>query len=128
MSKKSSVGQEIENALKNFTYVKDEIVIDIVKKHLDQLGKDKSYILEGFPKTKQQGLALQKAGILPNAFIVLTMSDEKTLASCIEKINQDSRENLGDSDNLNYSHIPADNKTEIATSHAEEFKLYFLDF
>jgi len=43
--------------------------------------------LEGFPKTKQQGLILQKAGY--KTFIILTMSDQRIFESCIQKINQE---------------------------------------
>lgn len=123
ISKKTALGQEIETAIKNFANVKDEVVIEIVKKHLEQLEKEnKSYILEGFPKTKQQGLALQKSGIIPNTFIVLTMADERIFESCIEKINQEGDGNLAESDKLNYNHIPVENRKEIAINHAQEYK------
>lgn len=114
------MGQEIEKSIKGFSNVRDEIVVEIVKKHLDELeSENKSYILEGFPKTKQQGLALQEAGILPNAFIVLTMTDLSILESCIQKL---SREEDNDS-TWNYRHIPEENKEEIARNHALEYKL-----
>ena len=39
--------------------IKDDIVIEVVKKHLDDLEREKkNVILEGFPKTRVQGLAL----------------------------------------------------------------------
>ena len=128
ISKKTPVGQEIENAIRGFSNVRDEIVIEIVKKHLEQLEiENKSYILEGFPKTKQQGLALQQAGIIPNTFIILTMSDLRIFESCVQKLNQEVDMN-GDSDSWNYNHIPIKNREEIASNHAQEYKLYKCSF
>jgi len=123
ISKKTSLGQEIENSIRSFSNVRDEIVIEIVKKHLEQLEQEKkSYILEGFPKTKQQGLILQKAGIIPNTFIILTMSDQRIFESCIQKINQEG-DMIGDAESWNYNHIPEENREEIARTHAQEYKL-----
>ena len=128
ISKKTPLGQEIENAIRNFLNVRDEIVIEIVKRHLEQLEKEnKSYILEGFPKTKEQGLSLQRAGIIPNTFIILTMSDQKILESCIQKLSQVNEMN-GDSDSLNYSLIPEENREDVARNHAQEYKLLFIVF
>ena len=124
ISKKTPLGQEIENSIRNFSNVRDEIVIEIVIKHLEQLEKEnKSYILEGFPKTKQQGLTLQKAGIIPNTFIILTMSDQKIYDSCVQKINQEW-DIFGDAEPWNFRHIPEENREEIARNHAQEYKLY----
>ena len=84
ISKKSNLGQEIEHSLKTFTYVKDEVVIEIVKKEINQLEKEKkNYIIEGFPKTRVQGLAMQSAGIIPNAFIILNLSSERMFEGCL---------------------------------------------
>lgn len=84
ISKKSNLGQDIEKALKNFTYVKDEVVIEIVKKEIESLEKEKkNYIIEGFPKTRVQGLAMQSAGIIPNAFIIMNLADEKIIYGCL---------------------------------------------
>lgn len=67
-----------------YAYVKDDIVIQIVKKEIDQLEKEqKDFILEGFPKTRPQGLALQRAGIIPNTFIILNLEDKKILDGCL---------------------------------------------
>ena len=57
--KKSEFGKQIVEAWKNFTNVKDEIVNELVKLHIELLEKDqKSWIIEGFPRTRQQALAL----------------------------------------------------------------------
>lgn len=59
----------------NFAFiliVDDQIVIDIVSKHIKQYeSKGQSWIVQGFPRTKAQALALQKMGIIPDKFILL---------------------------------------------------------
>ena len=64
----------IEGYIREFKYVPDEIVIELVKKTLPE---KKNVILEGFPKTSVQGLAFQRAGIIPDAFIILNMPENK---------------------------------------------------
>jgi len=63
--------------------VKDDIVTKMVKKEIDNIQKEKkSFILSGYPRTRVQGLAMQKDGIFPDAFIILNMPYEKILHSC----------------------------------------------
>ena len=55
--------QSLRRALSMLTYyfisVDDEVVIEIVKKHvLECEAKGKSWIVQGFPRTKAQALAL----------------------------------------------------------------------
>jgi len=110
VSKKSEQGQHIEDSIKNFNYVKDEIVINLVNKYLEGAEK-KNIILEGFPKTRVQGLALQRAGVIPNTFIILNMSEEKIRQCCLHKLqNSDGQ----------YSHLSESEKQELAKNHALE--------
>jgi adenylate kinase len=52
--------------------VEDNIVIELVKKQIMNYEKEnQSWIIEGFPRTKVQALALQKIGIIPDKFILL---------------------------------------------------------
>ena len=47
-------------------------MIEIVKKHvLECEEKGKSWVVQGFPRTKAQALSLQKLGIIPDKFILL---------------------------------------------------------
>lgn len=58
-------------------------MINIVKKEIDAVMKEKkSFILSGFPRTRAQGLAMQRAGIFPDAFIVLNMDKPKIEHFC----------------------------------------------
>ena len=39
--------------MKTYSYVKDDIVIDIVRYNIEQMEKEqKSWIIEGFPRTR----------------------------------------------------------------------------
>lgn len=56
--------------------MKDEIVIDLVKLQIELLEKDqKSWIIEGFPRTRLQALAFHKMGIIPDKFLLLETED-----------------------------------------------------
>jgi len=60
--------------------VSDHIVIELVKKQVEQYEKEHvSWIIEGFPRTKVQALALQKQGIIPDRFILLRIDKETSL-------------------------------------------------
>ena len=92
VSKKSDYGKAISDNIKNSSYgkrllflqnniVDDQIVIDLVKKEVELLELDQKYwIIEGFPRTKPQALALQKSGIIPDRFILLNVERERSLA------------------------------------------------
>lgn len=63
----------------------DSIVIDVVKKKITACEKEsKHWIIEGFPRTKVQALALEELGVIPDKMIELCSSDEVTL----EKIKE----------------------------------------
>ena len=64
--------------------VSDDVVIEIVKKHLKEIKKEnKNIILEGFPKTMAQALSLQADGIFPNNFIVINYDHQVQLDGCL---------------------------------------------
>lgn len=54
INKKSEFGKRIVESRKTYSYIRDEIVIDLVKLQIELLEKDqKSWIIEGFPRTRQ---------------------------------------------------------------------------
>lgn len=58
-------------------------MINLTLKHLNILENEKkSYIFEGFPKTRVQALALQREGIIPDGFIILDMNEPKVQQCC----------------------------------------------
>lgn len=53
ISKKSEYGKLIVEQRKTYSYVKDEIVTELVKNQIEALEKEqKSWIIEGFPRTR----------------------------------------------------------------------------
>jgi len=87
ISKKTDLGKTIEEYYRQLKYVPDDIVTELVKKHLQTLEKEKkSYILEGFPKTRVQGLSLQRAGVIPDTFLVLNLPDQEIEKAALKKI------------------------------------------
>ena len=47
----------------------------------------KSWIIEGFPRTEVQAVALQKMGIIPEKFIMLNQASEATYEKVKEKLS-----------------------------------------
>jgi len=53
IAKKSEYGKQIMEARKTYSYVRDEIVVDLVQTSLEVLEKEKKgWIIEGFPRTR----------------------------------------------------------------------------
>lgn len=76
INKRSEYGKQIYENRKNYSYIKDEIVIDLVQNHIDECErKNQGWILEGFPRTRMQALALQNMKIIPDKIFMLNMAD-----------------------------------------------------
>ena len=58
VSKKTELGQKIEGFMKEMLYVPDDLVVSIVKQHLAEQDVGKDTIIEGFPKTIYQSMAM----------------------------------------------------------------------
>ncbi len=90
ISKRSAFGKEIEQSRQTYSFVKDEIVIELVKGQIQAMEKEqRSYIIEGFPRTEVQAIALQKMGILPDNFILLQQSDQFSCERIIENLSSE---------------------------------------
>ena len=82
--KKSDLGKCIKQSKQASQYVDDDIAIELVKKQLQAFEKEgKSWIIEGFPRTRKQALALVKMNFIPDKFILL---DEKETEATRERI------------------------------------------
>jgi len=74
INKKSEVGKEIDECRKMYKYVDDKIIIELIKTELAKYEKEKNnWIIEGFPRTAAQVVALQKIGIIPTRVILLNI-------------------------------------------------------
>ncbi len=75
ITKKSEFGKQIVESRRTYSYVKDDIVIELVQLQIELLEKDqKSWIIEGFPRTRKQALALQSMDFIVNKFVLLDIS------------------------------------------------------
>jgi hypothetical protein len=44
--------------------------------------------MEGFPMTMAQGLYLQRKNVIPTAFLVINLSDERIVGCCVDKLSK----------------------------------------
>jgi adenylate kinase len=69
-------GKKASEFMSKGMLVPDDLIISLVK---DRLSQDdvaqRGWLLDGFPRTRSQAISLQTAGIIPNALIVLDVSD-----------------------------------------------------
>lgn len=105
LSKKSQLSHEIQESIDKFQYVRDDIVISIALNHINILENEhKNYIFEGFPKTRVQGLALQREGIIPDAFMILEMGEQRIEQCCVKKLESEHYGHLKDKQRLAHNH------------------------
>lgn len=70
--KSTATGEKIKACLANHESVDDDIVVDLVSKNIQATEKaKKSWLIEGFPRTRVQALSIQKMGIVPDKFVQL---------------------------------------------------------
>ena len=56
-------------------------MIDLVQEQIQECeSKGKSWIIQGFPRTKVQALSLQKMGIIPDKMLLLKVKNSASLA------------------------------------------------
>jgi adenylate kinase len=76
VKKGSVLGKQAESYMTSGALVPDALIIALVKDRLAQPDvTQKGWLLDGFPRTRPQALALQLAGIIPVAFIILDVPD-----------------------------------------------------
>lgn len=82
--KTPALSARVSQYLNNGLLVPDEIMVPLVLERLQSRdAKARGWILEGFPRTPAQALALEKASIVPNRVVVLAISDEEARARII---------------------------------------------
>ena len=81
ITKKSDIGLKIREARRTYSYPDDDIVIDLITKQIEQLENKenkRNWVIEGFPRTRRQALALSKMDFIPDCMILLDVNDELT--------------------------------------------------
>jgi len=80
MNKRLEAGKKAAEAFKTHSYVEDEIVIELLQGIINQYEQQQTnYIIEGFPRTQRQALALLKMGIIPDKMILLERRDGEVI-------------------------------------------------
>lgn len=76
-AKDSPDGKRIQQAFAQQTFVPDDVVISVVQKKIQTCEKEcRHWIIEGFPRTRVQALALEQCGVIPDKMIALTCAKE----------------------------------------------------
>jgi adenylate kinase len=100
--KKSGKHAEVIQASWNSgIYISDTVILDIMLPVIEELEKKGgSYILEGFPRTKVQGLALQRAGVIPDRIVLIRPGESEFKQNFAEKYSD-----LSSIKNDNHKHL-----------------------
>jgi adenylate kinase len=89
ISKKMENSSKIEKNYNENRLVDDEIAIDLVRNQLIKYEEEnKSYIIEGFPRNRNQAIFLQSIGLLPDNIIILTTTREKAEEQIFAKLRE----------------------------------------
>ena len=72
----TKMGLEAKKFIESGALVPDEIVIGIVKERLTESDCDKGYILDGFPRSVPQAIALEEMGVALDVVVSFEISDE----------------------------------------------------
>jgi len=90
IKKQTELGKKIEEIVKSGELVPDDIVIDVIKKRLDQDDAKNGFILDGFPRTLEQAEELSKITkidivinlIVPEDIIIQRLSTRRICKKC----------------------------------------------
>lgn len=90
LKNETELGKKIKKYMDNGLLVPDEVVIEIVENRLSQEDVKNGAILDGFPRTKDQAIALDKflsgIGKKVDAAIELDVSDEDIVKRIIKRV------------------------------------------
>lgn len=77
----TAIGQTAKTFMDSGALVPDEVVVDVVFEHIDGMSGSKGFILDGFPRTVEQAIALDRKlaekGSSIDGVIVIQVSDDK---------------------------------------------------
>ena len=82
----SEIGKQAKNIMDKGEFVPDEIMVSLISERLDHI-PDKSFILDGFPRTEGQAIALDRLLVEKNtalhSVIEITVNDDKLIKRII---------------------------------------------
>lgn len=106
LKNETELGMKIKKYMDKGLLVPDEVVIEIVENRLNQEDVKNGAILDGFPRTKEQAIALDKylneKGKKINAAIELDVSDQDIITRIVKRVVC-SNKSCGESYNLEFN-------------------------
>jgi adenylate kinase len=90
MKEDTPLGRKVKSYVEKGLLVPDEIVIDVLKKRLTEVPKEKGFILDGYPRTLEQAKALEKIAkidvillqMVPDWIIIERLSSRRICRNC----------------------------------------------
>ena len=76
----TALGEQAKALIDAGQFVPDEVVIAIIKETLSSKACEKSFILDGFPRSIAQAEALEKMGVVIDAVLSIDVSDDRIVA------------------------------------------------
>ncbi|MBN1245128.1 nucleoside monophosphate kinase [Candidatus Bathyarchaeota archaeon] len=84
------LGKKVKNYVEKGLLVPDDIVIDVLKQHLNKVPKEKGFILDGYPRTIDQAETLEGISkidvillqMVPDWIIIERLSSRRICKSC----------------------------------------------
>lgn len=73
---KTPIGLEVQSLIASGSLVPDQIMIELMKKRLEEPDCQRGFLLDGFPRTLAQAQALAQSGIALDCVIELAVPDE----------------------------------------------------
>lgn len=74
------MGKRIKANLEQHEYCDDEDTVEAVQKQIQEQEKaGKSYLLQGFPRTKYQAMQMKRMGIVPDRIIMFNMPKQQAI-------------------------------------------------
>jgi len=95
MKENTSLGKKVKGFVEKGSLVPDEVVVEVLKQRLAETSSKKGFILDGFPRTIEQAIALDKITkidviiqlTVPDWIIVERLSTRRICKSCGEVYN-----------------------------------------
>jgi len=95
MKEDTALGRKVKGFVEKGLLVPDDVVIEVLKQRLAKVSKDKGFILDGFPRTIEQAIALDKITevdvvillTVPDWIIVERLSTRRICKKCGEVYN-----------------------------------------
>ncbi len=97
VSSGSTLGKEVSNILAEGGLVSDDIMINIIKKKLSD-ANDK-YILDGFPRTKNQATSLDQIATVDRVLFI-HLSDEDALNRLLNRVDEKGNKRKDDKEDV----------------------------